>query len=293
MLQGVFPSIRLLSVRSSTRSRVLGLTVLMVAAAALAACGSADPDIVVATGTSTPATETPSPTPTPTPEPWPIPAKAIPHGDVAAPGLVNATSIGLPPPPQVVRNPEPNEGGIVRMFSPALGIDHYIEQVHVVDGTMEDPEDGSYAVGWYPPDDRYDFGVPGVEGNLVFSAHETWGHMQGPFYQVHQAHVGDDIYLEMDNGEIRHYQVARVSRYTLEEMPMSEVLWPSDRPEAEEWMTLYTCGGEIIYGPSGYGDYLARDVLVAKWVGLGGPEETQPAPDATAQQAVEAEVASD
>ena len=67
-------------------------------------------------------------------------------------------------------------------------------------------------------------------------------------------------------------------------------MWPSDRPEAQEWLTLYTCGGEIIYGDRGFGDYLARDVLVAKWVGIGGPEaETA----GSTQQAVTAETAAD
>jgi len=275
----------------SVRARLLSLTALAVLGGALVACGGGDPEIVVETGTPTPsATSTPSPTPTPEPE-WPIPAEEIAPGDVASPGLVNATSVNLPPPPQLVRNPEPNDGGIVRMFSPALGLNHVIETVGVTDGVMDTPLDGSYAVGWYPPDRSHKFGVPDKEGNLVFSAHETWNHMQGPFYNVHKAHIGDDIYLEMADGEIRHYQVARMTRYPLQEMPMGEVLWPSDRPEAEQWMTLYTCGGDIIYDERGYGDYLARDVLVAKWVGFGGPEDL-PASGST-EQAITAETAGD
>ena len=258
---------------------------------AIACGGGSEPEIVVETMTATPTpTATPSPTPTETPVPWPIPAAKIEPGGPASPGLVNPTSIGFPPPPQLVRNVEPNVGGIVRMYSPALGINHVIEEIGVVDGVMESPEDGSYAVGWYPQTDKWDFGMPDVEGNLVFSAHETWNHLQGPFYTVHQANIGDDIYLEMEDGEIRHYQVARLDRYDLSEMPMREVLWPSDRPEAEQWLTLYTCGGEIIYGGGGFGDYLARDVLVAKWVGFGGPDA--PAWDTT-QQAVTAETAGD
>ena len=275
------------------RSRLLGIAALSIVSAALVACGggSDDSSIVVETTTPTPTpTATPSPTPSPTPEPWPIAAEKIPLGDRAA-ILENPTSVGFPAPPQVVINPEPNDGGIVRMFSPALGMDHVVEVVGVVDGVMEEPVDGSYAVGWYQPDDKWDFGSPDKEGNLVFSAHETWNHMQGPFYNVHQARIGDDIYLEMADGQVRHYQVARLTRYDLATIPMREVLWPSDRPEAEQWLTLYTCGGEIIYGDRGYGDYLARDVLVAKWVGFGGPEQAPT--QETTQQAVEAEAADD
>ncbi len=266
------------------------LTLALAASLLAVACGSSEPEIIVETATATPTpTATPSPTPTETPVPWPIAAAKIEPGDLAAPGLVNPTSIGFAPPPQLVRNVEPNAGGLVRMYSPALGLNHIIEEIGIVDGVMESPDDGSYAVGWYPRTAKWNFGMPDVEGNLVFSAHETWNHLQGPFYTVHQAHIGDDIYLELEDGEIRHYQVARVTRYELSEMPMREVLWPSDRPEAEQWLTLYTCGGEIIYGDRGYGDYLARDVLVAKWVGFGGPDDV-PAAD-TAQQAVTAETA--
>lgn len=276
------------------RSRMVSALALATLAGTLVACGggSSEPGITLEASTATPTpTATPSPTPTPTPEPWPIAAEPIPLGELAAPGLVNPASAGLPPPPQVIRHAEPNDGGLVRMFSPALGMDNVIETTLVVNGAMEEPEDGSYAVGWYPPHDQWAFGTPGVEGNLVFSAHETWNHQQGPFYNLHKARIGDDIYLEMADGEIRRYQVHRVTRYQVNEMPMAEVLWPSDRPEAEEWLTLYTCGGDIIYGDRGYGDYLARDVLVAKWVGLGGPEDlpgtemTQPA--ATAETAGE------
>jgi len=289
----VLPVNALRRVTRLLRSRTLRVLAVASIAGALVACGgSSEPDIVVETSTPTPTpTATPTPTPTPTPEPWPIAAEPIPLGERAAPDLVNPASVGLPPPPQVIRNAQPNDGGLVRMFSPALGMDNVIETVHVVDGVMEEPEDGSYAVGWYAPDDRWDFGTPGVEGNLIFSAHETWNHQQGPFYRVHQARIGDDIFLEMADGEVRRYQVHRVSRYLTEEMPMAEVLWPSDRPEAEEWLTLYTCGGDIIYGDRGYGDYLARDVLVAKWVGNVDPQEVPPSQ--MTQQAVTAETAGD
>ncbi len=278
--------------RGNVRTRVIALVIGTLLSAILVACGGSETEIVVETATATPTpTATPEPTPTPTPVPWPIAAEKIPLGDRAAPDLVNPTSQNFPAPPQLVRSAEPNEGGIVRMFSPALNLNHVIEVIGIADGVMESPADGSYAVGWYAPTEQWTFGTPGIEGNIVFSAHETWNHLQGPFYNVHQARIGDDIYLEMEDGEIRHYQVAGLDRYLVDEMPMREVLWPSDRPEAEEWLTIYTCGGEIIYGDRGYGDYLARDVLVAKWVGFGEPEVL---PDGGSnQQAVTAEAAAD
>ena len=154
------------------------------------------------------------------------------------------------------------------MVSPALGLDHYIEPIGITNEQMQSPDaDGNYAVGWYTSDDVYQFGSPGQPGNSVFSSHETWQHLQGPFYDVHQARLGDEIYLDMVSGERRRYQVFRVMRYPAATLPMAETLWPRERPKDEEWLTLYTCGGRIVYDGTGYGDYLDRDVIIAAWVG--------------------------
>ncbi len=248
--------------------RALGWTAGAVAAIAIVGCGSGSDTSAITIETLTPtppATETPSPTPTPPPT-EPVPAEIIPLGESV--GLVNPSSIGFPDPPPSTRDTATNRAKILRMVSPGLEIDHYVEDMGITDGQMDPPnEDGNHVVGWYYPTARYKFGRPGTFGNSVFSAHETWNHMQGPLYRLHDARIGDYIYLDLEGGERRQYQIARVTRYDVDEMPMGEILWPTDRPPYEEWITLYTCGGEIIYGPRGFGDYLARDVLVAKYVG--------------------------
>lgn len=253
-----------------------------------APAGAEEPGLSVEPSTATPtptATATPSPTPTPEPTPTPdpdapVPAATIEPGGQA--GLTNPSSQGFGPPPAEDWAPaSPNDAGVLRMVSSDLGIDHAVDTLGVTDGRLDSPgaEEGSHAVGWYASSGGYEFGVPARRGNAIFSAHETWNHMQGPFYNLHRAHIGDEIFLDMANGERRHYQVASVTRYPVSTMPMAEILWPSERPEGEEWITLYTCGGEIVYGDDGFGDYLARDVLVAKWVGssLPRPEPTAPA----------------
>lgn len=257
---------------------VLLIIVAVPVAAVVAFGGEGEADLVARPSTETPTpTPSPSPSPTPTPTatpPYPWPADPIPPGEPA--GLVNVSSIGFPLAPPSERTPPGNEAGIVRIVSEDLGMNHYVETLGIENGKMLSPdEDGNHSVGWYASDEQWTFGVPGEAGNSVFSAHETWNHMQGPFYLIHQAKPGDDIYLEMADGERRHYQVARITRYPVGEMPMREVLWPSDRPEWEDWITLYTCGGEIVYDSTGYGDYLARDVLVAKWVGSEYPDTVQ------------------
>ncbi|MQC16773.1 MAG: class F sortase [Chloroflexi bacterium] len=266
------PRIRIVAAAS------VAIFVTSIVAATISLAGTPDESSVVAAvveETSTPSPTPPPPTPTP-PPPWPWPAERIERGELAA-DLFNPTSGGFPPPPPLEHTPIVDGPPVVRMVAPSLGINHYITTVSVVDGQMLSPEgdDANYAVGWYPSDDTWTFGNPGEAGNVVFSAHETWNKTQGPFYNLHRAHIGDDITLEMADGERRHYQVVRVTRYPIASIPMAQVLWPKDRPEAEEWLTLYTCGGQILYDSTGFGTYFDRDVLVAKWVGSDYPN---PAP---------------
>jgi sortase (surface protein transpeptidase) len=150
---------------------------------------------------------------------------------------------------------------MVRISAPRLGLDNYIEVVHIVNNEMQTPVDASYAVGWYP-----EYLAPGSPGNSIFSAHETWNHFQGPFYGMHNAQPGDDVYVDMTDGQRLHYRVFSFNRYPVASMPMAEIIWPSNRPANEEWLTLLTCGGRIVYDHTGFGEYLDRDVVVAKRV---------------------------
>ncbi len=71
----------------------------------------------------------------------------------------------------------------------------------------------------------------------------------------------------MENGEEYVYEVISKQRYLAESMPMGDIIWAPDRPENEEWITLITCGGEFrATSASGAGEYLHRDVVVAKRV---------------------------
>ncbi len=98
----------------------------------------------------------------------------------------------------------------------------------------------------------------------MFSAHETWNRSRGPFYSLHLAVPGDEIVVTMDNGTEYRYEVMTNVRYDAYSIPMGEVIWPSKRPAGEEWITLITCGGRIVYNNTGYGDYLDRDVVQAR-----------------------------
>lgn len=232
----------------TTRGRRLGAVSLVAGLLLVVACSKpSDVDVQLAGGTATAtATATATPPNIPTPTPTPISLAGAP----------------FPPSPALQRTPPTNADGIKRVIAPRLHLDNYIETVPVVQGEMQTPVDANYAVGYYP-----DFKVkPGESGNAIFSAHETWQHMQGPFYALHYAAVGDDIYVEMNDGKEFHYRVISYKRYEVKNMPMDQILNPKGRAFGEQWMTLITCGGRIVYDETGFGEYLDRDVVVAKLV---------------------------
>jgi hypothetical protein len=190
------------------------------------------------------------------------PLRAYPAIDVAdlAPERPPFVQVkGFPPPPPVVRF----SSGPVRRFSiPRLEVDHAIEVLNMsATGELPTPSDANYRVGWYA-----DFGPPGAGGNAVFTAHETWNHLQAPFFNLHRAQVGDDVVVDMADGRRLFYMVFSNIRYDARTIPMNDLIWPSNKDA--EWITLITCGGRIVYDPTtGFGEYLDRDVVVARRIG--------------------------
>ncbi len=188
---------------------------------------------------------------------WPQPATNAAGGRTPT----AAGKIALPPAPP--RATAPIAGVAVRWVqSPKLGLDHGIESLGLTPANeLDSPHDGSYRIGWYP-----DYGTPGEGGNAVLSAHESWNHLQGPFYFVSEAAPRDEIVVELADGRRLRYEVMSNVRYEVHKLPMGELLWPSTRPAGQEWLTLITCGGRIVYDATGYGEYLDRDVVVARRV---------------------------
>ena len=203
---------------------------------------------------------TAEPTATATPSRSPTPPATVTPSPVgfANPGA-NAGGFPAPPPNP---NAEPaSTRGISRVVATRLGVNHYIEVVVIVDNEMQAPNDGVYAIGWYS-----EYGLPGAGGNAMITAHETWNHLQGPFYGLNKAGLGDEIEVKMADGRTLVYRVISNRRYKVDTIPMADIIWPKIRPANEEWLTMLTCGGRIVYGADGFGEYLDRDVVVARRV---------------------------
>jgi sortase (surface protein transpeptidase) len=164
------------------------------------------------------------------------------------------TQVAPPPPP-----PPPAPDYVARIAMPRLGINHYIEQRGVSGGYLESPYDGVYAVAWYS-----EYNTPGRGGNTLFSAHETWNYSRGPFYLMHQAQVGDVVTVVMTSGKEYQYVVFSNKRHPAD-VNMGPIIWPNV-PAGEEWATFMTCGGRFVPTGGGLGEYLDRDVVIARRV---------------------------
>jgi sortase (surface protein transpeptidase) len=193
------------------------------------------PPTATATNTAVPtSTSTPSPTPTATPSPTPT------------------------------ATPLPYDGKVASMRIPRFGVDAIVEEIGIDAGnqleTPTDPRD----VGWYGI-----YQKPGHGLNSVFSAHiNYYPNIIGPFNKLGEAAAGDEIVVVMDNGIEYTYVVLTNNQYTVDTIPMGDIIWPDDRPADEEWISLITCGGTFVYnnGATGPGHYLHRDVVVAKLI---------------------------
>ena len=197
--------------------------------------------------------------PTPADPSPPVPsATADPSDDTPT---VAAPTAAVAAPTAAVAAPTPYGGSVGRMIIPSIGVDYPLEQIGVLPGnTLDTPHDAIGKIGWY-----YIYQKPGFGGNAVFSAHVNYDFKQGPFANLAKVQAGDEIIVQMDNGSQYTYRVFRKQRYDISDIPMAELIWPSDRPAGEEWITLITCGGNFVATQAnGLGEYTQRDVVIAE-----------------------------
>jgi sortase (surface protein transpeptidase) len=160
--------------------------------------------------------------------------------------------------------PTPFDGAVARLQIPRFGVDSKIEPIGLTNnGTQLDVPKDPLNTGWY---DIY--AKPGFFGNAVFAAHvDYYPNIKGPFYDLKRVEPADRIIVIMEDGTTYTYEVISYQRYDASTIPMGDIIWPPDKPANEEWITLITCGGRFqSLTPGGPGDYLDRDVVVARRV---------------------------
>ena len=161
----------------------------------------------------------------------------------------------------LVPTPLPFDGSVTRLKIPRFAVDSTIEAIGLLPGNQLDVPKNPLETGWYNIYDK-----PGFRGNAIFSAHvDYFPNIRGPFYNLFKVDPNDEIVVTMEDGTEYRYRVIRKKRYDVNTIPMGDLIWPKDKPEGVEWITLITCGGRFQSdGPNRPGEYLDRDVVVAE-----------------------------
>lgn len=183
------------------------------------------------------------------PDPTPTPTEA-------------ATATPVPtrtPPPTPTATPTPFDGAVARIKIPRFNVDAPIEELAInARNELDTPKDENKSVGWY-----YIYDKPGWSGNAIFSAHVYYHSIPAPFVSLAKSVEGDEIFVVMEDGTEYRYTVISNKRYHRDDVPMGDIIWPKEKADYDEWVTLITCGGEL---DSTGQEYVSRDVIVAKRV---------------------------
>ena len=162
-------------------------------------------------------------------------------------------------PPTPTATPTPFDGRVARLKIPRFNVDAPIEELAINErNELDTPKDENRSVGWY-----YIYDKPGWGGNAVFSAHVYYHSIPAPFVNLAKSAEGDEVIVVMEDGTEYRYTVISDKRYHRDNMPMGDIIWPKEKADYDEWVTLITCGGEL---DSTGQEYVSRDVIVAKRV---------------------------
>ena len=124
---------------------------------------------------------------------------------------------------------------IARLVIPAIDVDAGVEIRSVTaDGVMENPT-GPHDVAWY------NFtALPNQPGNIVMAGHLDYVNIGAAvFYHLDELQPGDEVLLNLENGDTASYRVTSVQAYDADEAPVEEIVGPTE----VETVTLITCGG--------------------------------------------------
>ncbi len=161
------------------------------------------------------------------------------------------------PRPTPTATPTPFNGKVARLKLPRFNVDAPIEDLAINSrNELDTPKDTNKSVGWY-----YIYDKPGFGGNALFSAHVYYHNTPAPFVSLAKSVEGDKIVVQMENGTEYAYTVISNKRYDRDSMDMGAIIWPKEKADYDEWVTLITCGGEL--DATGQ-EYVSRDVIVAK-----------------------------
>lgn len=123
-----------------------------------------------------------------------------------------------------------------RLKIPALRIDAGVQEVGVnAKGNMAAPNNFT-DVGWYkygPP--------PGFLGSAVITGHvDNALALPGVFKRLRELKIGDDIFVETNDGRELRFRITEIQRYPYSRVPLNILFARRDLPR----LNLITCGGD-------------------------------------------------
>jgi LPXTG-site transpeptidase (sortase) family protein len=141
----------------------------------------------------------------------------------------------VPEPTPTVEPTVAPEIPIARLVIPSIGVNAEVVIKGVTaDGVMEDPK-GPWEVAWY------NFSaLPNRVGNVVMAGHLDYVNVGAAvFYKLGSLKEGDEVVINLVNGETATYKVTTVASYNASTAPVQEIVGPTP----VETVTLITCGG--------------------------------------------------
>lgn len=193
------------------------------------------------------------------PEPGPMhpPPGAMPYRGSLGPSTLDTP--GTPPPttttsaspttrvtPRVQRGQAPGtillaHGGTARLIREEVG----------ADAVLPVPDNVNEATWWGTK-------IGADTGATVLAGHVNWRGATGPFAELWDSAIGDEVSVVDDSGTAWRYRVSRVVTVVKDELPQrAEELFGQDGPPR---LVLVTCGGRWVGGAVGYA---SNQVVVA------------------------------
>lgn len=124
------------------------------------------------------------------------------------------------------------------LIIPKINIKSRIFEVGLTPDNAIDTTKGIFDVGWYTGS-----AIPGQKDVAFLDGHVSGPNNKGIFFDLKKLNVGDEIIVEMGNGQNNTFIVQAVEEKKLEEVDMAKALRPID--SSKPGLNLMTCAGKF------------------------------------------------
>lgn len=122
----------------------------------------------------------------------------------------------------------------VRVRVPAIGVDAPVGPLYIDENGALPPPDSYDGTGWWHAGPE-----PGEIGPALIAGHVDSTSGPAVFFRLDELRTGDEIFVDLADGETLAFTAQRTERYAKDEFPSDEVY--GDTPDPQ--LRLVTCGG--------------------------------------------------